>query len=193
MRVLLIHAHPVEESFSAALKNEALRVLVDAGHSVEECDLYARGFDPVLSREERLAYHDVERNREPVADYVEQLMRAEAIVLVYPVWNFGFPAILKGYFDRVFLPGVSFRMRDGKVVPNLQHIRRLVAVTTYGGSRLRAFLVGDPPRKLVRRVLRALIAPTGRLSYLALYDMNRIDEAGRKAFVARVTAELERL
>lgn len=193
MRVLLIHAHPVEESFSTALKNEALRVLVAAGHSVEECDLYARGFDPVLSREERLAYHDVEHNREPVADYVEQLMRAEAIVLVYPVWNFGFPAILKGYFDRVFLPGVSFRMRDGKVVPNLQHIRRLVAVTTYGSSRLRACLVGDPPRKLVRRVLRALIAPTGRLSYLALYDMNRIDEAGRKAFVARVTAELERL
>ncbi|MBC2861190.1 MULTISPECIES: NAD(P)H-dependent oxidoreductase [Stappia] len=193
MRVLLIHAHPVEESFSTALKNEVLRVLVAAGHSVEECDLYARGFDPVLSREERLAYHDVERNREPVAEYVEQLMRAEAIVLVYPVWNFGFPAILKGYFDRVFLPGVSFRMRDGKVVPNLQHIRRLVAVTTYGGSRLRACLVGDPPRKLVRRVLRALIAPTGRLSYLALYDMNRIDEAGRKAFVARVTAELKRL
>lgn len=193
MRVLLIHAHPVEESFSAALKNEALRVLVAAGHSVEVCDLYARGFDPVLSREERLSYHDLDRNREPVADYVDQVLRAEAIVLVYPVWNFGFPAILKGYFDRVFLPGVSFRMREGKVVPNLQRVRRLVAITTYGGSRLRAFLVGDPPRKLVCRVLRALIAPTGRLSYLALYDMNRIDAAGRSAFVARVTAQLERL
>lgn len=193
MRVLLIHAHPVEESFSAALKAEALRSLVAAGHSVEECDLYRRGFDPVLTREERIAYHDLEANRQPVEDYVEQLLRAEAIVLVYPVWNFGFPAILKGYFDRVFLPGVSFRMKDGKVVPNLRHIRRLVAITTYGGSRFRAFLVGDPPRKLVCRVLRALIARTGRLTYLALYDMNRKDAAGRAAFLARVGDELKRL
>lgn len=193
MRVLLIHAHPVEESFSAALKAEALRALVAAGHSVEECDLYRLGFDPVLSRDERLAYHDLETNRDPVESYVEQLLRAEAVVLVYPVWNFGFPAILKGYFDRVFLPGVSFRMKDGKVVPNLQHIRRLVAITTYGGSRFRAFLTGDPPRKLVCRVLRALIARTGRMRYLALYDMNRKDAAGRAAFLARVGNELKRL
>ena len=125
--------------------------------------------------------------------YVERLRAADALVLSYPVWNFGYPAILKGFFDRVFLPGVSFEMRDGKVRPCLHNIKKVGVVTTYGGSRVRALLVGDPPRKLVRRVLRALIAPTGRLSYLALYDMNRIDEAGRKAFVARVTAELERL
>jgi putative NADPH-quinone reductase len=193
MRVLLIHAHPVEESFSGALRAEVLKTLVANGHSVEECDLYRESFDPVLSRQERLAYHDLERNRQPVAAHVEQLLRAEAVVLVYPVWNYGFPAILKGYFDRVFLPGVSFRMKDGKVVPNLQHIRRLVAVTTYGGSRLRAFLLGDPPRKVVCRVLRALIAPTGRLTYLAQYDMNRVDAAGRAAFLARVGEELKRL
>lgn len=193
MRVLLIHAHPVEESFSTALKNEALRVLVAAGHSVEECDLYARGFDPVLSREERVAYHDVERNREPVADYVEQLMRAEAIVLVYPVWNFGFPAILKGYIDRVFLPGVSFRMKNGRAKPNLQHIKRLVTVTTYGGPRWRAFFLGDPPRRIVRRVLRSLVAPTARLAYLAQYDLNRADDEARAAFLDRVEAEMTRL
>jgi NAD(P)H dehydrogenase (quinone) len=59
--------------------------------------------------------------------------------LVFPVWNFGYPAILKGFLDRVFLPGVSFRLVDGKVKPNLTHIRKLAAVTTYGGTRLRAF------------------------------------------------------
>ncbi|WP_349358333.1 NAD(P)H-dependent oxidoreductase [Stappia sp.] len=192
MRVLLIHAHPLEDSFNAALKDVALAALVGAGHEVEVLDLYACGFDPVLSAAERRGYHDVETNREPVAREVEQLLRAEALVLVYPVWNFGYPAILKGYFDRVFLPGVSFRMKNGKVVPNLRHIHRIAAVTTYGGSRFRAMLAGDPPRKLFRRVLRGLVAPFARASYLALYDMNRADAARRTAFVTRVRDTLAR-
>jgi len=192
MRVLLIHAHPLEDSFNAALKDVALAALVGAGHEVEVLDLYACGFDPVLSAAERRGYHDVETNREPVAREVEQLLRAEALVLVYPVWNFGYPAILKGYFDRVFLPGVSFRMKNGKVVANLRHIRRIAAVTTYGGSRFRALLAGDPPRKLFRRVLRGLVAPLARASYLALYDMNRADAARRTAFVTRVRDTLAR-
>ena len=193
MRVLLIYAHPVETSFCAALKERALKTLVANGHSVEVLDLYQQGFDPVLSRTERLAYHDVPENRESVAAEVEQLQRAEALVLVYPVWNFGFPAILKGYFDRVFLPGVSFRMENGRVKPNLQHINRLVAITTYGGPRWRAFFLGDPPRRIVRRVLRSLVAPAARLAYLALYDLNRADDAARTAFLDRVEADMARL
>jgi putative NADPH-quinone reductase len=193
MRVLLIHAHPVETSFCAALKERALKTLVANGHSVEVLDLYEQGFDPVLSRAELLAYHDVPENRESVAAEVEQLQRAEALVFVYPVWNFGFPAILKGYFDRVFLPGVSFRMENGRVKPNLQHVKRLVAITTYGGARWRAFVLGDPPRRIVRRVLRSLVAPTARLAYLAQYDLNRADDAARTAFLDRVEAEMARL
>ena len=54
MRVLLIYAHPVETSFCAALKERALKTLVANGHSVEVLDLYEQGFDPVLSRAERL-------------------------------------------------------------------------------------------------------------------------------------------
>ena len=125
-------------------------------------------------------------NRAPVAAYVERLVRAEALVLVFPVWNFGFPAILKGFFDRVFLPGVSFDLVDGKARGALVNIRRVVAVTTYGGNRLRALLVGDPPRRLVTRMLRAAVHPLARCWYLACYDMNRSTPEGRKAFLRRV-------
>ena len=61
---------------------------------------------------------------------------AEALIFSFPVWNFGYPAILKGFLDRVLLPGVSFRLVDGQVRPNLTHIQKLAAVTTYGGTRL---------------------------------------------------------
>ncbi len=129
-------------------------------------------------------------NIAPVAGYVERLRAAEALILVFPVWNFGYPAILKGFLDRVFLPGVSFRLEDGKVVPNLTHIRKLAAVTTYGGTRVRAMLAGDPPRRSVTRAVWHVCRPD-RLKYLALYDMNRATDANRAAFLDRVGREME--
>jgi NAD(P)H dehydrogenase (quinone) len=186
MRILVLYAHPDPKSFVAALHDRVVEVLKQAGHEVDDCDLYAEGFDPVLSYEERVSYLDVPQNRRRVETYVRRLERAEGLVLVYPVWNFGFPAILKGFFDRVFLPGVSFRLVDGLAMPNLTHLKVLVAITTYGAPRWRAFLLGDPPRKLVLRMLRVLVAPAARRRYLALHDMNRQTEERRKAFLDRV-------
>lgn len=190
MRVLVLFAHPVETSFGAALHRAVTGALTAAGHEVDDCDLYAEGFEPVLTRAERMGYHDTETNLAPVAGYVERVRAADALVLVYPVWNFGFPAILKGFFDRVFLPGVSFKLVDGKVAGNLHNIGKLAAVCTYGGARWRAFGVGDPPRKVVTRVLRAVIRPFAPVTYLAHYDMNRSTDSSRAAFLARVEAAM---
>ncbi|MER8885218.1 NAD(P)H-dependent oxidoreductase [Mesorhizobium sp. M0074] len=191
MNVLLLYAHPVETSFNADLHRTIVERLKAAGHVVDDCDLYAEGFDPRLTRAERLSYHDERSDGDPVAAYVERLLRAEALVLSFPVWNFGYPAILKGFFDRVFLPGVSFKLVDGKVQPSLHNIRKMAAVTTYGGSRFRAMLMGDPPRKLVNRVLRATIKPGGSVSYLAHYSMNLSTNETRTKFIAKVAAKMD--
>jgi putative NADPH-quinone reductase len=93
----------------------------------------------VLSRQERIDYHDPSINRVAVADHVERLLAAEALVLCFPVWNFGLPALLKGFFDRVFLPGVSFDLgADGRIEPRLQHIRKIATIATYGRARARS-------------------------------------------------------
>lgn len=189
-RALVLFAHPVPESFSAALHGCVVDTLRGRGWEVDDCDLNAERFQPVLTTEERRNYHNLEHNVQPVASHVERLRAAQALILVYPVWNFGFPAVLKGYFDRVFLPGVSFRLENGKVRPNLTQIRRLAAVTTYGGSRLRAILAGDPPRNVVGRALWHVTRPE-KLRYLALYDMNRATADKRAAFLARVRREME--
>ncbi|HEY8383745.1 MAG TPA: NAD(P)H-dependent oxidoreductase [Microvirga sp.] len=193
MRVLVLYAHPNPESFVAALHRTVVETLRRAGHEVDDCDLYAEGFDPVLTYEERVGYLAIPENRKPVESYVQRLERAEALVLVFPVWNFGFPAILKGFLDRVFLPGVSFKLVNGLATPNLTHLKTLVAVTTYGATRWRAFLLGDPPRKVVTRMLRVLVAPVARRHYLALHDMNRQTPEGRAAFMAKVERTLSRL
>jgi len=103
MRVMVIYAHPVETSFNAALHAATVTALTRAGHEVDDLDLYAEGFQPVLTRAERLTYHDESANQEGVKPYVERLKRAEAVVFVFPTWSYGVPAILKGFFDRVLL------------------------------------------------------------------------------------------
>jgi putative NADPH-quinone reductase len=79
------------------------------------------------------------------------------------------------------------------VQPNLTHLKRLIAVTTYGAPRWRAMLMGDPPRKVVMRMLRVLVAPNARARYLALHDMNRQTQDGRDAFLRRVHEMVSRL
>ncbi|HEY5080548.1 MAG TPA: NAD(P)H-dependent oxidoreductase [Bauldia sp.] len=190
MRALVLFAHPVETSFNAALHRATIEALSASGYDVDDCDLYAEGFNPVMSRQERLDYHDEAICTAPVQGYVDRLRAAEALILSTPVWNYGYPAILKGFLDRIFLPGVSFKLVDGKAAPNLQRIRKIAAVTTYGGSRFRTIVVGDPPRRMFKRTIRALVHPLARAKYLALYDMNRNDEATRKAFLARVADEM---
>ncbi|MGR3434315.1 MAG: NAD(P)H-dependent oxidoreductase, partial [Shimia sp.] len=98
--------------------------------------------------------------------------------------------ILKGWFDRVMLPGVSFRLEDGTLVPCLDNVKKLAAVTTYGATRWRAMLMGDPPRRIVTRAVWGAVRPQ-KTRYVAQYDMNNIDRAGCEAHLARVRAEME--
>ncbi|HKI14277.1 MAG TPA: NAD(P)H-dependent oxidoreductase, partial [Roseiarcus sp.] len=67
MRVLALFAHPVETSFAAALHAKVVEVLRARGHKVDDCDLYAEGFDPVMSRQDRIDYHNLSVNRRNVA------------------------------------------------------------------------------------------------------------------------------
>lgn len=191
MNILVLFAHPVETSFQAALHQRVVESLTAKGHAVDDCDLYGEDFDPRLTRAERLAYHDVDSDRTDIQPYIDRLRAAEALVLVFPVWNFGYPAILKGFFDRVFLPGVSFRLENGQAVPMLRHLKRTAAIATYGGSRMRAVLLGDPVRRSVTRVLRAQTVGAP-LRYLAQYDMNRSTDACRQRFLDSVGLEMER-
>ena len=188
MRILVIYAHPLETSFVSAAHARIVETLRAGGHSVDDLDLYAEKFNPVMSREQMRAYVDTKANTREVELYVERLLAAEALVLVFPVWFDGLPAILQGYFQRVFLPGVSIRIDEaGLFHPNLRNIRRMAAVSAYGESRRDVALKRDPPRRFVRDNIGALIDPNGRFEYLPLYDMNFTTASRRAAFLKRVT------
>lgn len=194
MKVLYLYCHPLEESFHAAIRDAGVAALTAAGHEVDLCDLYAEGFEPVLTAAMRRDYHDLDKNRVGIEGYIARLYAAEALVVQFPTWCFGFPAMLKGFFDRIFGPGITFDLSEpGRPKPMLQHIRYVIGVSTYGRDRLRAFFVGDPPRKMITRYLRWFVAPGARIRYLALYHMNIADEAKRTGFIARVATEFSHL
>jgi NAD(P)H dehydrogenase (quinone) len=193
LKVLYLYCHPLPESFHAAIRAEALAGLAEGGHEVDLCDLYAERFDPVMSEEERRRYHDISRNQTGIEAYVRRLRAAEALVVQFPTWCFGPPAMLKGFLDKVLAPGISFDMSDPQNVKPLLELKLVAGIVTYGRDRFRAFAMGDPPRKLVMRYLPRSAVVRARARYHALYHMNVATEARRKGFMAEVRKAMIRL
>jgi NAD(P)H dehydrogenase (quinone) len=194
MRILYIYCHPLPESFHAAIRLKALDALARAGHEVDLLDLYAENFNPVLSEEARRHYHDTSRNQSGLESYVERLKSAEAIVLQFPTWCFGLPAMLKGFFDRMIMPGVAFDLSDpAHVKPMLLNIKRIVGIVTYGRPRYMALWMCDPPRNIVKRYVRWFTGRRARVDYHALYHLNVASDRQRAAFMDRIYQALRTL
>lgn len=191
MHVLVLYCHPRPDSFSAALRDAAVEGLTTSGHTVELVDLYAEGFDPVLSAHQRSMYFDEDKNQLGLEKQIDALRRAEGLLLVYPTWWFGMPAILKGWFDRVWLPGVAFRLGGRRgLVPLLTNIRRIGVVTTYGSPRWLLWWVGWPDWRVVRKGFRPLCAPGCRVDWVGLTSMDTASPARLREFVAVVRRRL---
>jgi putative NADPH-quinone reductase len=125
---------------------------------------------------------------------VERLLWAEALVFCFPTWCFGLPAMLKGFFDRVLLPGVSFDMSDpAQIRPGLTHLRHVVGVSTYGVARWRAWWLGDAPRAIIKRFMSRLTDGRARVEYLPCYRMNQAGADERARFLQRVGETMHRI
>ena len=120
MHVLIVHCHPEPASFNAALTELAIQTLKRAGHAVEVSDLYAAGFDPVeradhyLHRADEGCFSALAEQRHAsetaalppdIRSEIDRLERADLIIFQFPLWWHGPPAMLKGWFDRVFVSG----------------------------------------------------------------------------------------
>lgn len=110
MEISLILAHPNPGSFNHAIAQRALEVLRRMGHDVRYRDLYAEGFDPILPAAE---LEDDALPPEALGSYCTELRESDGIVIVHPNWWGQPPAILKGWVDRVFRPGVAYQFLEG--------------------------------------------------------------------------------
>jgi len=188
VRLLVVYGHPVPGSFSGAVLDRLVTVLAAQGHEVDLIDLYADGFDPVLVEGERQAVFEAGSADPVVATHVRRLLAAQGLVLVYPTWWGGLPAIVKGWVDRVFVLGAVYDLVPGRnrVTGRLRNIGRLAAVTSHGSPKLVNTLQGEPGKLLVTRQLRALCHWRCRTTWLAHYGDDRAGDEERRAFLDKV-------
>jgi putative NADPH-quinone reductase len=191
---LVVYCHPLEDSFVAAVRDRALAGLAAGGAEVRVTDLYADGFDPAFSASER-ANH-LSPGTDPALDgYAADLRWCDTLVLVYPTWWSGQPAMLKGWIDRVWVNEVAWTLPDGanRLRPELRNVRRLVAVTTHGSSKLINMIEGESGKRTLTRSLRAMCHPLARTTWLALYGVDNASDADRRTFLDRVERRIARL
>ena len=195
MRALVVYCHPRETSFTAAVRDLVVEKLEDVNAETRLIDLYARGFDPVLSAAEHEGYENCPDNCALVDADVEDLRWCDTLIFVYPTWWYGLPAVLKGWLDRVFLPDVAFMMPDDKnptIRPGLQHITRLGVFTTCGASWWLTQLVGAPGKKTIMRGVGLLCAKPHKRAFAAHYLMDSSTPASRQKHLDRVARKMDR-
>lgn len=189
MHILLVLAHPLSDSFAAGVAATAKTTLEKGGHSVDLLDLYREGFDPRLREEERRGYFDTPYDTTAVDGIVARLRAADGLILVFPQWWFNFPAILKGFFDRIFAPGVAFdhEKSGGRILPRLTNIKLFWALTTTGSPWWVVKLyMGNPVRRLLKRGIAAFCAKDVRFRMISLHDMDRVAPTQRAAHLTKI-------
>lgn len=195
MKCLVVIAHPLEDSLCQSLAQHAIATLRARGHEVEVEDLYASGFAPALTADERRSYYGVQYDADAVHSQAERLLAAEALVLVFPTWWFSFPAMLKGWFDRVWAPGIAYDHATdlGPIKPRLLHLRHALAITTLGSPRWVDWLVmRQPVKRVLKMALLGTCAPACRLEMVSLYKAENLAPAQVRAFRTRIGNALER-
>lgn len=208
MNALIVYAHPEPQSFNAALRDTAVDILCQQGHAVEVSDLYAMKFNPVVERSDFLTCHDKDRFNvsleqrhaykhgglaPDIQSELERLQRADLLLLQFPMWWFGMPAILKGWIDRVFVSGAVYGRSAMFDSGKFRGKRAMVCVTT--GAPRQAFgaeaLNGDI-LDLLAPLHRGVLAFTG-MSVLPPYVGYHVPYAGTEGRADLLCAYREHL
>ncbi|MGB1239657.1 MAG: NAD(P)H-dependent oxidoreductase [Pseudomonadales bacterium] len=186
---LVVIAHPLSESLTQQLAACAIDMLESDGHSTECLDLYASGFDPCLSAHERQQYASGVDSTSELSTYADQLRRAEGLVLIFPTWWFGMPAVLKGWFDRVWGTGVAFANdpHTGSIVPALLTLKEVRVITTLGApSWVDKFVMRSPVKRILKRGIIGGCTVGCRFKMRSLYKADKVDRRAVEAFCRKL-------
>ena len=193
MNCLVVIAHPLKESLCRTVAANAIDTLRAAGHQVVVEDLYACGFAPSLTPEERVSYYVHRYSSAALQAEIGRLLAAEGLVLFFPTWWFGFPAILKGWFDRVWVPGVAYDHADdlGPIKARLKGLRKVLAVTSLGAPWwVDRFVMRRPVKRVLRKAILGACAPAAVFEILSLYKAERLNADQVQRFARKVERAL---
>jgi NAD(P)H dehydrogenase (quinone) len=193
MHCLVVKAHPLSESLCSEMTFRIVKLLQTSGHEVALEDLYADQFDANMTQGERSSYYAGPYNTQCVQAQLERLLRAEAIVLVFPTWWFSCPAILKGWFDRVWGPGVAYDHASGygPIKARLNNLSEMLAVTSLGAPWwVDRLVMRQPLKRILKTAIVRTCAPKCRFRMVSLYKSESLTSIQVDKFWSRVRQAL---
>ena len=195
MRCLIVTAHPLANSLCQTLASTASDALRERGHEIELEDLYAQQFPPALSAAERGGYYLNSYDTASVEAQAQRLRGAEALVLCFPTWWFGFPAILKGWFDRVWAPSVAYDHASdlGAIKPRLTQLKKVMVITSLGSPWwVDQFIMRQPVKRILKTAILGTCAPQAKFEMLSIYSSEKLHQEKVTAFQNKITHSLKR-
>jgi putative NADPH-quinone reductase len=193
MNVVVVLGHPSADSYCAAIFEQIILALESQStHNVTAIRLADEKFATAMSTAERVAYETVTPLiNDETKRHAEVLLQAEALIFVYPTWWSGLPAQLKGWLERVFVLGVAFRFnKNSKIRPNLQDIRHIIGVSTYGSPRRYVKLINDNGRRTLTRAIRRSTGLRTRTMWCGIYALDTCTQQQREKFIADTTQKI---
>lgn len=192
MQSTLIIAHPYSGSFNHVLFELVRSTLEQQGREVKLIDLYRDGFIPQLSAEELRVYNRPEILDPLVKRYQAILKETEELVLVFPIWWYEAPAMMKGFIDKVMTPGFAFDECPSGLIGKLNHIRRTTVITTSEVET--AFMrtqVGNPIETSLMKTTLDICGIRGDVLWLNCEHIASGSEVERQDFMAKVKSRIE--
>ena len=190
MNIVVVLGHPSGGSYCAAIFNAIISALeAQSAHRIAAIRLADEKFATAMSSAERAAYEtEAPLISAETKRHAEILKQAEALIFVYPTWWSGLPAQLKGWLERVFVLGVAFRFNNnGKIRPNLQNVRHIIGVSTYGSPWRYVKLINDNGRRTLTRAIRMSTGLRTRTMWCHIYALDTCTQQQREKFIVNTT------
>ncbi|MCM1484048.1 MAG: NAD(P)H-dependent oxidoreductase [Muribaculaceae bacterium] len=128
--ITIVTAHPYDKSFNRHIFESIGRQYLDLGREYQVIDLYADGFSPVMSLNDLAGFSKGVTDDALVKRYQDMLQHTEHIIFIFPIWWGMMPAMINGFFDRVFLKGVIYDTAPGGALMPCLDIKKTTVITT---------------------------------------------------------------
>ncbi|MFT6559328.1 NAD(P)H-dependent oxidoreductase [Sneathiella sp.] len=189
MKCLAVVSHPLKNSLCKDLLDEVADELERKNHEIRIKDLYEEAFDPVLTRDERASYYGDEYTPSGTQKDIEQLCETEYLVLIFPTWWFGLPAILKGWLDRVWVPGAAYAhsVDNKSISPKLNALKKVRVITTLGSPWwVDRLILRQPVKKALKYGVVGACSRGCDFEMLSLYDCENLTQDKINRFKIRI-------
>jgi len=181
--VLVILGHPDSETYCGALAEAYVKGAKESGHTVRMIRLGDLKFDPILHK----GYKEIQKLEPDLVQAQKDITWAEHLVWVYPTWWASFPALLKGFFDRIILPGFAFHFhKEDPFWDKLLKGRTADIIVTMDGPKwLYYFLFGAPGVKVIKRGILGFCGVKVK-KVITIGDIKKLQEEKKKKWIEKV-------